>query len=499
MRDKTIIILGGGTAGLITALMTREKYPHTTINIIKSNEIGIVGVGEGSTEHWHVFMKYINLNEYKLIANTDATVKIGILFSNWNGDGKDYVHSVVTQHNFSGLNRVDLFKMLQCNSVKKFKLSPYFEEVFRKNNIPVEHNLRASNQYHFDTHKLNSFLIRECRERGIGVIDANVIDVDLSEDGSISGLKTEDGRTYEADFFVDCSGFKRFLSKKLGVEWKSYNEYLPLNRAIAFPLEHTSDNYEPYTLAASMDAGWLWRIPTQQRYGNGYVFSDQYIDSDNAMNEASKYLGVNLEKVAKDIKFEAGKIEKFWHKNLLSIGLAGSFCEPLEAQSIGFTIVQTFGFIDAFEQWFHNKEYIEKRYNGMMDESFENIVDYLQVHYFCKRNDTEFWKNIKLKLTEFNEETYDIFANGYCDPFLFEDKKNLMFKSLNFFQVYSGLELLDNPKIADNLSNNRESYNQEINQISKIYNEDLVVPVSIKHSEAMRCIKQYYADNKQLH
>lgn len=498
MIDKTVIILGGGTAGLISALMTREKYPHTHIVIIKSKEIGIIGVGEGSTEHWRMFMDYVNIKKNELIAQTDATIKIGILFSNWNGDGKEYVHSIVTDHNFTGLNRIDLLKMLHCNSTKKFKTSPYFEETFYKNNIPIDANLNPSNQYHFDTFKLNEFLLRECRRRNIGVVDTNIVDVNLNEDGSIKEVVAEDTRVYEGDFFIDCSGFKRVLSNKLGLKWKSYTDYLPLNRAIAFPTEHKTDNYEPYTLSASMENGWLWRIPTQQRYGNGYVFSDQFTDSDKAMNEASKYLGVNLEKVARDIKFEAGKLEKFWHKNMLSVGLSGSFCEPLEAQSIGFTIMQSFAFVDSLEQWFYNKEYVEKAYNRIMDDSYQNVVDYLQLHYFCQRKDTDFWNNVEMKTTEFNAETYNIFANGYCDPFLFEDKKYWMFKAMNFFQVYSGLELIDTAKMTANFSNNLDNYNKELFDRVQLYNDKMVTPLMIRHSDAMRSIKQYHANNKHL-
>jgi len=488
VRSKSVAILGGGTAGLIVALMLREKCPYTKITVVKSDDIGIVGVGEGSTEHWSWFMRYVGIKKNELIKKTDATFKGGIVFANWNGDQKKYVHSIFRNDNVSPLNRLDLFKAMHCYSKKNIKCSPLFEEVFLNNLVPVHETFDVVNQYHFDTFKLNTFLIEECKKKQIEFVLTDVVDVELDQRGDVKALVSKDKKNIPADFFVDSSGLSRVLSKKMNIGWRSYKEYLPLNRAIAFPTEHTDVNYEPYTLSTSMSSGWMWKIPTQQRYGNGYVFDENVINSEQAVREASAHLGIEVEKVARDIKFEAGKVERFWANNVLSIGLAGSFCEPLEAQSIGFTILQSFGFVDCFEQWFCNREFVEKKYNEIFNDSFDNVVSFLQLHYFSKRKDTKFWKELEFKSTSFNLETTSIFSKGYCDPFVFEDKKYYMFKASNFFQVYSGLDLFDTHHMKDALNNNKVSYINSLQQRYLDVDENVVVPLVVKHCDALTII-----------
>ena len=291
-----IVVLGAGTAGLIAALMLREKFPTYTITVVKSGEIGTVGVGEGSTEHWEWFMNFVGIDHTELIHEARATVKIGILFKDWHA-GPDYVHSV-SAFNITALNRPEIFHHLYLNgNNRKFPLAPHFETIFH-NNL-VDHNgfLKTSNQYHFDTFKLGEFLTKLCSQRDIIFKDAIVTDVILNDGGDVSKLITKQ-EDIEGDLFIDCSGFKRVLSSKLGNKWISKTDYLPLNRAIAFPTEHTdSDNIEPYTTSTALSSGWAWKIPTQERYGNGYVFNTNYVDSDKALAEISHALGKKVEKL----------------------------------------------------------------------------------------------------------------------------------------------------------------------------------------------------------
>ena len=165
-----IVVLGAGTAGLITALILREKYPTYPITIIKSDTIGIVGVGEGSTEHWAWFMNYVNINNLELLHETKATVKIGILFKDWHS-GPDYVHSIST-FELSSLNRPELFHHLYlCGIQEDFPLSPHFKPIYFKHLVPTCDNFRSSNQYHFDTFKLGSYLSKICVDRDIIIED----------------------------------------------------------------------------------------------------------------------------------------------------------------------------------------------------------------------------------------------------------------------------------------------------------------------------------------
>ena len=450
-----IVVLGAGTAGLITALILREKYPTYPITIIKSDTIGIVGVGEGSTEHWAWFMDYVGINNLELLYETKATAKIGILFKDWHS-GPAYVHSI-SHFTLSGLNRPELFHHLYLNGNQEdFPLSPHFKPIYSKHLIPICNNFRSTNQYHFDTFKLGSYLSKICVDKDISIEDNIITDVILNNNGDIHELVAEQGNI-SGDLFIDCSGFKRILSNKLGNQWVSKTEYLPLNRAIAFPTEQIKNqNIEPYTTSTALSAGWSWRIPTQERYGNGYVFNTGYIDSDRALSELSQTLGVNVEKFARDIPFEAGKVDKFWFKNVISVGLAGSFAEPLEAQSIGFTIVQSQVLLDYLDAWPLNKN-VREDFNKQMDDIFNNIINYLQLHYLGDRNDTKFWQDKPFKLTEFNRENLPLFKRGI---FLnTEYKDNYMFKLANFYQVAAGLNLIDKNLLTESLNLNRVTYN----------------------------------------
>lgn len=453
-----LVILGGGTAGLISALIFREKFPRTRITVVKSNNIGIIGVGEGSTEHWATFMQFVGLSINELIRETKATVKIGILFKDWLRKKHEYVHSVTGTNFLSTLNRLDVYHNLMLeNQNDRYPLSPLFN-IFRNNQVAVFNNLTVGNQFHFDTFALNQYLIKHCLKRNINFLDNEVERVTIDCMGNVNKLYFIDQSHIDGDFFIDCSGFKRIISTALKTNWVCYEKYLPMNRAIAFPTEFKKNqNYEPYTTATALSSGWSWKIPTQERYGNGYVFNNNYITPDQALNEISKSLGKKIEKVSKDIPFVAGKLENFWVKNCVSIGLAGSFAEPLEAQSIGFTILQALGLTDMIEGWSIDNDYVSKEYNRLFKNSFENIVSYLQAHYFIERKDSKFWEDKPFELTEFNSHTKKLFSKGMFLTSFFESKYN-MFNPVNFYQVYEGLKLVDKEYVSKILYSNRDSF-----------------------------------------
>ena len=489
-----VVVLGAGTAGLITALLLREKYPTYSITIIKSGEIGTVGVGEGSTEHWAKFIDFVGIDVLELIHDTSATVKIGILFKNWS-KGSDYVHSI-SDYSTSGIGRPEIFNhFLLSSDSSLFPLAPHFEYTYSKNLVEHHHAFRPSNQYHFDTHKLIDYLIKKCKERSIEIDDAIVTDIILNDAGDLSSLVT-DITNITGDLFIDCSGFKKVLSSKLGNKWVPKTDFLPLNRAIAFPTElDDRNNIEPYTTSTALSAGWSWKIPTQDRYGNGYVFSTNYTDSDKALFELTGVLGKNIEKFAKDIPFEAGKVEKFWCKNVICVGLAGSFAEPLEAQSIGFTIVQAFALLGYLDVWPYNKKVCE-RFNTEMNEVYDNIIDYLQLHYLGNRNDTKFWQDKPFKLTDFNKDTLPLFNRGIFEQSLFKD--TFMFAVPNFYQVAAGIGLIDTQILSDTMRSNRQNYNSVYLEAAKNYRESYKTRNVLSHYEYIKLAKSNYLHKRGL-
>ena len=284
---------------------------------------------------------------------------------------------------------------------------------------------------------------------GINFTDAIIDQVMFSENGDVAKLIDNAGIEYVADIFIDSSGFKRVISSKQGAKWISYKKYLPMNHALAFPTNDISD-LKPYTLSRALGSGWNWRISTQGRYGNGYVFCDEFIDATKAHEEIQSFYTEEV-KVAKDIKFDAGRVDKYWIDNCISVGLSASFVEPLEASSIGNSILQAFGIAKLLPLWELDRKYAEK-YNKDFTRCFDNIVDFVQLHYMTKRNDTLFWRTLPemMTKTDFIKEHLEIFKKTIPNQSLFMGEYH-MFQSPNWAQVMNGLGLLDREYISNKL------------------------------------------------
>jgi len=367
--DK-IIVVGGGTAGLLSALILKQTF-NLEIEIIKSDEIGIIGVGEGSTEQWQDFIDYCQIDWKELIKETDATVKLGIYFTgDWSKE--NYYHSI--QRGFSDIKLGQLnfsYLCLLANKVNQIKTADYLAiENLVKNNL----NQSPSKQYHFNTFKLNKYLLKKCKERGIKVISDTIKTVVTNDLGRIDKLIGE--KEYKADFYIDCTGFKRLLISSIGGKWKSYAKNFPMNEAIAFPTKDTKE-YTPYTESRKTKNGWTWRIPTYGRWGNGHVFNNNLKTADEAKKESEEILGYEIE-IGNHVKFDPGALEKMWIQNCLAVGLCASFVEPLEATSIGTTIQQIF----LFNQYFTDQSIASKRkYNEKMSIVMDNLKEFVLIHY----------------------------------------------------------------------------------------------------------------------
>jgi len=378
---KNICIVGAGTAGLISALIFKQSL-NVNITVIKSNKIGIIGVGEGSENKFTQFLKFCNISKEEIIKETGATLKYGILFEGWTN--KDYLHEVSPK--IFNVKKEQYLAAFGYAITNNLSVDKYTQLSQLKNNKVV--NKYISDQFHFNTFKLNDYLIKKCKERNIKIIDDEITNIQIKNKKIISLNKK-----YKFDFYIDATGFKKLLIKKLGGKWDSYSKYLPMNEAIAFPTKGTKE-YPAYTLAKAMNAGWMWRIPVQDRWGNGYVFDNRYINAEQAKQEVEKYLGYKIE-IGKNIKFNAGAIDKPWIGNCVAIGLSANFIEPLEASSIGSCIQQSFLLINYLPNY--NSTAI-KQYNKSCTALFENIRDFVLIHYLCNKKDSRFWKNLKIKI-----------------------------------------------------------------------------------------------------
>lgn len=386
----SIGIVGAGTAGLVSALLLRKAFPMSEITVVVSSDIGIIGVGEGSTEHWSEFMKHCDIHLEDMLVSTGATHKYGIRFEGWTENTPRYFHSVGNVDEIFGWGVHATYASFLEN--ERLFTNQTTSVGLVRNQIRVLGLHRNTNQYHFDTFKLNEYFTELCFKRSIKFIEGTVTEVNQEENGNITSVKTEEGSVVNADFWFDASGFRRVLMNNLGdVKWNSFNKYLLCDSSIAFPTESDpSGEIRPYTRAIAAKNGWMWEIPTQSRRGNGYVYSSEFATEEEIVKEAEEISGYKIDK-HRSIKFDAGYLDEPWKNNCVAVGLASSFVEPLEATSIGSTIQQVKMMVPYMASYDASYTKSQKHFNKAFGEVMRNILTMIRLHYYSDRRDTPFW------------------------------------------------------------------------------------------------------------
>jgi tryptophan halogenase len=435
---KKITVVGGGTAGFVSALILKTRFPHLEITLIESTRIGIIGVGEGSTEHWHEFMQYIGVPFRTVIKECDATFKCGIMFRGWAKE--NFLHSIGTEAGIKNGQYPTVYGKLigEKSPSWMFNQNHSWENKMDASRLEPDSG-PAWNQYHFNTHKLNDFLHKVALEKKISIVEDEILDVVLSEDGSIDYLVGEKSQ-YRSNFYIDCTGFKKLLISKLGAKWQSYGEYLKMKAAIVFPIGDT-DEYNMWTLAQAMDYGWMFKIPVWGRSGNGYIFDSDYITPEQAKEEVENFLGHSIE-VGKTLRFDPGALDKVWIKNCCAVGLSSSFVEPLEATSIGTSIQQVFLLMHRLPNYDENT--IEK-YNKDINDILTNLRDFVILHYITKKDNSQFWLDVqKIKLPKTLENNLRKWRKNLPIAEDFKGSSDYkLFSEMHFIHIMNGLKLFD--------------------------------------------------------
>jgi tryptophan halogenase len=396
---NNFVILGGGTAGWITAIFARKLFPNANVCLIESKQIGIIGVGEATTPHIVNFLKSHDIDPLDVIRVTNGTIKNGINFENWNGDGKRYFHDFHENLKIFNIANVyengcdDFFKKLLINKQLSFEEYIYQQKLAYGNKIDLNNTNYA---LHFDAVKFANYLENVGKQRNIEVIDDMLQQPILNEDGSIKSLKLESGKIVDCDFVFDCTGFARLLIGKLyKSKWHSYSNFLPAKKAIPFWLENKED-IAPYTSCIAMKNGWMWNIPLQHRLGAGYVFDSDYASVDQAKQEVEEQLGHEIE-VRKVIEFDPGRFDQVWIKNCLAVGLSANFLEPLESTSLWLATSQ----LTNFKQFINELKDPDPSSRDLFNKVTRNEADekahFVYFHYLTKRNDSKFWQEFKVK------------------------------------------------------------------------------------------------------
>lgn len=466
---KKVVVVGGGTAGWITASsLAKLMGSLLEIEVVESDEIGIVGVGEATIPQIQIFNGIMEIDEADFMRATHGTYKLGIEFLDWGAIGRRYMHAFGDvgrdlarvhfqhywlRHRLNG-GTSDLWDYsLNYSASKQSKFA--HQKRNQQSALPF-----LAYAYHFDAALYAVYLRGICEKLGVKRTEGKIVDVNLrSEDGFVESLSMENGDKIEGDLFVDCSGFKGLLIEQaLNTGYEDWSHWLPVDRALAVPCDSV-EPLTPYTRSTAHTAGWQWRIPLQHRIGNGHVFCSEYMSED----EATSILMNNLDGAAQAeprlIKFKTGRRKKFWNKNCVAMGLACGFMEPLESTSIHLIQTSVSRMISLFPDKGFSQANIDE-YNRQTNFEFERIRDFIILHYKAStRDDSEFWRHCR-DMSVPDELTYkmDLFkATGRI--YKVGDE---LFHPVGWLQVMSGQGIMP------------EAYNPMANQLSDAQLEEFL-------------------------
>ena len=444
---RNIIIVGGGTAGWMTAAALSKVIGCQTHNItlVESEQIGTIGVGEATIPMISMFNSVLGIDENEFMRETNGTFKLGIEFVNWRRLGHSYFHpfgSLGVDMDGISFSHFWLRWARQGGALESAKFNAETEAARSLKFMRTAHEtgprLMPSINYafQFDASLYAAYLRRFSEARGVVRVEGKVSRVSLnSENGYIETLHLDDEREITGDFFIDCSGFKGLLiSEALQVGFEDWSHWLPVNRAVAAPCESAGELL-PYTRATARDAGWQWRIPLQHRTGNGHVYCNSFISDDQAAEMLLGNLDGQLLKQPKFISFTTGVRKKCWEKNCLAVGLASGFLEPLESTSIHLVQFTLSKLLAMFPRDEFNP-YLLNRFNREMEFEYNNIKDFLIAHYkITEREDTEFWRYVKhMPIPDSLQEKLDLFKHrGEVMARQYE-----LFKETSWFSVLTG-------------------------------------------------------------
>jgi tryptophan halogenase len=391
-----VVIAGGGTAGWMTAAaLARVLGPRLTITLVESSEIGIVGVGEATIPAIQRFNRLIKLDEDEFLRHTQGTFKLGIEFANWFEKGHSYMHA------FGPVGRdVAFFPFhhfwlrVQEGALWDYSfnwLAAKQGRFSRVERIPDTSLTGLLWAFHFDASLYADYLSRLAQGMGVRRIDARIAGALQQADGDVRALKLEDGRELAADFFIDCTGFRGLIIEQaLNTGYEDWSHWLPCDRALAVPTASTTPLL-PYTRATALESGWQWRIPLQHRTGNGHVYCSAFTSDERARELLMANVDAAPLAEPRPIRFTTGRRKQLWNRNVVCLGLASGFLEPLESTAIHLIQVSIQRLILLFP---HLGDCEERRreFNRASAAEYEYIRDFIILHYHANNRVGEpFW------------------------------------------------------------------------------------------------------------
>ncbi|GAA6151553.1 tryptophan halogenase family protein [Pseudoteredinibacter isoporae] len=450
---QSILIVGGGTAGWITANLLKKRWPEASVTLIESQQIGTVGVGEGSTPAMKLFFSQLGIPESEWMPACNATFKTGISFPNWTGD-KEYSSYFHPFYSHFDLETAKAF-FKNCDlrrqgfeadaNPDKFWLSARLALDKRAPKTKTRLPFELDYAYHFDAGALGEFLRQKALSAGVRHLEGDIEQVELcNESGCIDRVHSKQHGPIKSDVYIDCSGFRSILLQQaMNVPFHSYEDRLFNDRAVAILTnKDRSASISAQTVSSGMQHGWRWQIPLRNRDGNGYVYSSSHCSPEQAEQELRRELNVGDEVAAKHLRMKVGRNERHWEKNCLAVGLSQGFIEPLEATAL--MLVQFT--VEQFVSDYHSNA--QDRYNRKINQAFDAISDYVQCHYkINSRRDTDYWIENR-ENTSVSDQLSKLLecwtSGGDLDPILSQYQTSVAYLKPSWYTIFSGMGFYSN-------------------------------------------------------
>jgi tryptophan halogenase len=406
---RDIVIVGGGTAGWLTAGIIAARHQGRiragtfSVTLVESPTVSIIGVGEGTWPTLRSTLEKMGVSETEFLRHCDGAFKQGARFARWTTGAEDdgYYHPLMLPQGFGQVNLVphwlhggqgDTFCDAVCpqGALCDDGLAP-------KSITTPEYQAIANYAYHLDAGKFAPFLHRHCTDKlGVRYVSADVLDVNLNEQGDIKTLTTREAGDVAGDLFVDCTGFAAILlGRALGVGFRDCGDVLFCDTALAVqvPYETGDAPMASHTISTAQSAGWTWDIGLPTRRGIGYVYSSRHSSEDDAREELARYVGPRIEALTiRKIPIRSGHRETFWKNNCVAVGLAAGFLEPLESSAIVLVELSAKLISEQMPACREVMDIVAKRFNEVTHYRWGRIIDFLKLHYaLTKRTDTQFW------------------------------------------------------------------------------------------------------------
>lgn len=423
MNAKTkVVVAGGGTAGWITAysLVTRLGK-LLDITLVESDQVGSVGVGEATIPTMRSFHRLIGIDEQEFMTATHATFKLGIRFDNWGKQDDSYFHSFGEIGQRSWMAEFHEFWLEAKSHGFGGSLDDYCLELkaAKANKFATMAGKKPMNYaYHLNATAYAAYLREKSETAGVTRVEGRIEQIQNDKMGNIASMSLDNGNKIEGDFFIDCTGFRGLLiGENLKVGYEDWSHWLAADSAIAVQTEATEAPC-PYTISIAHTAGWQWRIPLQNRLGNGIVYSSQFCSDDEARSMLMDNLTGPTITEPKQIRFTTGRREKAWHKNCVAIGLSSGFLEPLESTSIHLITTALLRLMKLFP-FGGNTSLLAEQFNRETELELETIRDFIILHYhLTERKDSPFWDHYRnMAIPESLVHRMAMFReNGYAWP-----------------------------------------------------------------------------------